>query len=115
MTPLNIRADIQPLEMKAGFARQGKTIHIGVFTYTGKDSNYNMMDKYFTEQLQYSRLKNEGNTLQRERMVVNKSQNVETHYRKQINNEEGATKVIMITFIRTLKGKGLYSQMRIWT
>ena len=50
-----------------------------------------MMDKYSTEQLQYSRLKNEGNKLQRERMVVNKSQNVETHYRKQINNEEGVT------------------------
>ena len=51
-----------------------------------------MMDKYFTQQLQCSRLKNEGNTLQSERMVVNKSQNVETHYMKKINNEEGVTK-----------------------
>ena len=84
LTPLNIRADIQPLEMKAGFAQQGKTIHIGVFAYTGKHSNYYMMDKYFTQQLQYSRLKSERNTLQRERMMVNKSQNVETHYRKNI-------------------------------
>ena len=86
LTPLHIRADVQHLEMQAGFSEDGKKIHIGVFAYLGTSDHSNMMEKYFTEQLQHSSLKIESK-IQRKTTVLNNLQNDEKCYSEQCPSE----------------------------